>query len=364
MFRRFSTTILLILCLIQSGIIIYFGSELLINKLIVTQDNYGNQYRESVNVVVANRNNFTGNIVTYGKIKSEHNVVLKIPSFGNHKVIIQKIHFNAGDFLQKDMPLITFSCEELMYKLTALQKDCEHNERYLKRILRTPTNVSEYEREDAKIKAEKSESEYLALKSFINSLNIKAPFSGYIGIPNVVEGEQAIPDKHVANIVGKGNLTVEFYIDPEQAIHIKTGDNIVISTIDISNHTSGIIIGVNPYIDENNSKVKVVAKLSEENTSIFKHNLNVKIYIDKNTIKGVFIVPTNTIIEEGGTSYIARIERGYNGYETRIIGIHIIDKRGEICAIESDAMNEGDYLVYEGAIKRDGVPVYVKEIID
>ena len=365
MFRRFSTTILLLICMVQSCVIIYFGSGLLINTLLVPQDNYNNQYREAVNVVVANRENFTGSIITYGKIKSI-STALKIPNLGHHKVMVEDVHFTAGDFVHKGMPLVTLNCEELKHKLNALQKDCEQNEKYLQRILKTPTNISDYEQEAAKIKLDKSVSEYLALKSFVQSLNIHAPFSGYIGIPEIVVGEQAVSDKHITNIVsqGKGSLIVEFYIDPEESVHVKTGDNVVISTIDISFHNTATVIGINPYIDENNSKVKVVAKLLDENNEIFKHNLNVKIYIDKNTIHNVFILPTNTIIEEGGLTYIAKVERGYNGYETRIIGVTLIDKKGKICAITSEILNVGDYVVYEGVIKRDGVGVYVKEIID
>lgn len=370
MLRRFSTTVLLLICLLQGAIIGYWGSEMLVNQFVTHQET-SHTPRESVNVVAASRGNFTGNITTYGKVKCENHATLKVPNLGSHKVQVSAINFKAGDFVKKGMVLVTFYCEELDHKILALLKDWEHNQKYLQRVMRASSNVSENEKEEARIKTEKSQEEYFALFSFYNSLNIKAPFSGYIGIPNIVEGEQAVSDKYVANIVSKGDLIVEFYIDPEQSVHVKTGDNIVVSTIDTKDHCTGTIIGMNPYIDENNSKIKVVAKLIEDKEKYdkFKHNLNVRIYIDKVTIENVFILPCSTIVNKDGSSrtgndtFVAKVERNYHGYEAKLVSVNLIDTKGDICAVVG-GIEEGDYIVCEGVIKQDGIPVYVKEIID
>ena len=367
MIRYFSTTVLLFLVFIQSCIIIYFGSEILVNKFILPQENYDNQQRESVNVIVANRSSFTGCISTYGRVRSKRNCSIILPNLGNHEVIVYKIHFKPGEYVLKDQQLVTLYCEELEYKLKAAKTDCERSNEKLAKLLRTPVHVSNYEQKAAELDVAKAESEYLALKSFMNALNIKAPFEGYIGITDIVQGSRVVRDKHITDIISSEDLIVEFHIEPEQVVHVATGHHVVVSTLDSSHHSTGQIIGVNPYIDESTSKIKVIAKLLEEPLEddgkvIFKHNLNVKILIDKTTIQNVYVVPVNVIVKEGNKTYVAKIERGYNGYETKMVAVDIVDTKLDTCCIVG-AIEDGDFIVCEGS-KSDGGRVYVREILD
>ena len=336
---------------------------------------------EEVTVISLVQGEFVGVAKAYGIVRKAQHVDIRVPNVGGHAVIVEDILFKAGDFIKKGMPLIKFSCEELKHKLDGYDNERKRSSQFYQRVSRTPDNVSDYEIKEAELKFKKAESEYLSLKSFIESLDINAPFDGYMSICDLVIGEKVKSDKHVASIVGVGqdNSDVEFYIDPENRHHIQNNDTIVVSTTNLENHSTANIVGINPFIDPNNGKIKVVAKLTDskisetnykgeknnQDSGKFYHNLNVDIFISKKKEKLVYVLPKKSVIKDGISSFVIMAVRGYNGYETKVISVDVIDVKNEICAIRSDGLKEGDYIICEGfGVKKSGIPVHIREVLN
>ena len=72
-------------------------------------------------------------------------------------------------------------------------------------------------------------------------------------------------------------------------------------------------------------------------------------------------IPT---IENGAKQMVYKVEKAYNGHCARLVEIKVIDTKGDLCAVESQSLNDGDYIISEGMVRRDGVQVYIKEILD
>lgn len=324
--------------------------------------NVDNSYKDRVNVTVINKTKFTGNITTYGKIKAINTTMIKTPPFSGYKVYVGQINFVPGEIVKRGDVLVTLFSTELRYKQFIAQKDMEQHKEFFRKTQEAKDSISAHELYKSKINYEKAEAEYNLLKTTSSALIIKAPFDGKVGHCSLTTGEMLNTEKNIVQIVSHKNLNVEFFVDISNMENIKKNKIISIETWDNNIYAEAKIVGIEPYIDEHTNKVKVTADLLYT-TPDFKHNLNVNVYIDKSPIENVFIIPKSSVIDDGSSSYLCKVVRQGPYTETRIIKIYVLDHKGENYAIIGDGIENGDYIVVEGLVKRDNMPVIIQSII-
>ena len=358
--------LLFIVCVLQTGFIVSYGSDIISNKMLYQRNvMYDNAQKDSVNVVIASKSRFVGTISTYGKVKSRNYVVLKVPNFASYRVQVEDILFESGTYVNKDDILVKFRCDELMHKLQSALQDRQQHYNHWKRIEKAKSSVSESEYNKALTAYEKSKADYEALKASFATLIIKAPFDGVVGLPNIVKGEYPQADKVICSIVDQDLLAVEFYIDVSYADSIYKGMPVLVEALDGEQFIEAIVDGISPYIDENTSKIKVVANIrGAVGSSTFKHNMSVMVSINKTPLDNVFVLPRNAVVEDGNVYYVCKAERKGSAFESKSVRVYLIDSKGDSCAVDSDFIKDGDYVVIEGIVRRDSVPLSINRIFD
>lgn len=372
---KFIIAFLIIVSIIQSTII----AILTVDKWGLNSTQYENKYEhiEPVNVCIIEKKSFTGIKYTYGQIKSSKFINFKVPYLNGYQPIITNINFEAGKYINSGDILMELKCPELEYKLESLKKDSEQKKIYYEKIVSLKGATSTYETNKALLDFQRSIIEVKITQESLKNLKFIAPFSGITSKSEASIGDKPDPNKLLFSLYDNERLNVEFYIDNNDIDYIKQSGKVVLTSIDSNNEVDYVIaeaniIGINPFIDEQTGKVKVIASIDKEsllyeNNDTLKHNAHVYVYYDKAPINDVFILNRSAILDcssKNNYSYV-RLVKTINGQDIiSMVRVEIIDHQHDTYAIKSDQLKNGDRIVIEGGSKRDGQQVLVKKIIE
>jgi RND family efflux transporter MFP subunit len=367
-----TTIFLTIVCIIQTFLLVFYFSVHLDNNINTDQE-YINQV-EPVNACIIDKKSFIGFISTYGQIKSKYHLNYKLPNLHGYSPKISKINFHAGKLVYKDDILMELECNELRHKAEATRKDTEQKKLYYDKIVNLKSATSEYEISRALFDYQKSLAEYYIMVEAMRNLIIIAPFRGITSKCDLSIGEIPDTNKTLFSLHDQDNLMVEFYVDNTDLEFLQKDTKIAIESIDHNNNeiktvAEAVITGINPYVDDQTGKIKVIAEIQSNDfhgDSIdLKHNMHVYIYFDKKPIHDVYILIKSAILENNnGSNYVRKIININGQDEITMIKINISDHNHNTYAITSDLLQNGDRIVVEGGSKRDGQLVSVNRIFE
>ncbi len=185
---------------------------------------------------------------------------------------VTAIHFQSGQTVEKGQLLLELDSEtdraELKgllaeQKLTALRR-----QRVAKLIRDKFTSQSEYDQSSAQLTEAKAAVE--SKRTIINKKQIKAPFSGELGIRQVNLGQYLAPGSIIVNLQNRNPIYVDFTI-PER--HLGKLDIEQLITLNVQAYPQrsfkGEVTAINPSIDFETRSVMVRATL--QNTDNYLH---------------------------------------------------------------------------------------------
>lgn len=373
---KFIIAFLIIVSIVQSTII----AILTVDKWGLNNLQYESKYHnvEPVNVCIIEKKSFTGIKYTYGQIKSSKFINFKAPYLNGYYPIITNINFEAGKYVNEGDILMELKCPELEYKLESLKKDSEQKKIYYDKVVSLKGATSTYETNKALLDFQRSLIEVKITQESLKNLKFIAPFSGITSKSEASIGDKPDSNKLLFSLYDNDKLNVEFYIDNNDIDYLRQNGKVVLTSIDSNNSevdyiiAEANVIGINPFIDEQTGKVKVIASIDREsllyeNNDILKHNAHVYVYYDKEPINDVFILNRSAILDCSSTnnySYV-RLVKTINGQDIiSMVRVEIIDHQHDTYAIKSEQLKNGDRIVVEGGSKRDGQQVSVKKIIE
>lgn len=373
---KFIIAFLIIVSIVQSTII----AILTVDKWGLNNPQYESKYHnvEPVNVCIIEKKSFTGIKYTYGQIKSSKFINFKAPYLNGYHPIITNINFEAGKYVNEGDVLMELKCPELEYKLESLKKDSEQKKIYYDKVVSLKGAASTYETNKALLDFQRSVIEVKITQESLKNLKFVAPFSGITSKSESSIGDKPDSNKLLFSLYDNEKLNVEFYIDNNDIDYLRQNGKVVLTSIDSNNSevdyiiAEANVIGINPFIDEQTGKVKVIATIDKEsllyeNNDILKHNAHVYVYYDKEPINDVFILNRSAILDCSSTnnySYV-RLVKTINGQDIiSMVRVEIVDHQHDTYAVKSEQLKNGDRIVVEGCSKRDGQQVSVKKIIE
>ncbi|WP_295873677.1 efflux RND transporter periplasmic adaptor subunit [uncultured Zhongshania sp.] len=168
---------------------------------------------------VQNRMQALGTLLAQESIDISSNVTEKITA----------LHFNDGDAVTKGQLLITLQQDEEAAQLSSAKADLAEEERELARLKGLIASQSaaqtEYDqRQTAKLRAA---SKIAEIEALLAERNIRAPFSGVIGLRELSPGALVSPGTNIATLDDLSVMRMDFQLPSLSLTAIATGQSVI-----------------------------------------------------------------------------------------------------------------------------------------
>ncbi|MFN5181920.1 MAG: efflux RND transporter periplasmic adaptor subunit [Bacteroidota bacterium] len=151
----------------------------------------------------------------------------------------------------------------------------------------------EYEASLAELNNLRSEIEYI--KAQIEETEIKAPFTGKIGITNVTEGSYVSTNLSILKIQQNNPIKIDFYIPEKNAQQLKTGDLISFATPHSNKKNSATISAINTGIETDTKQLRVRAIASNNNNELVAGS-DVIVFVNFESNIKTILIPTSAVV--------------------------------------------------------------------
>ena len=223
-------------------------------------------------------------------------------------------------------------------------------------------NVFDTSRADAKSKQAQVEQQ----TALVAKKNLKAPFSGRVGIVVINPGQFVNPGDKLLTLQTLDPIFVDFNLPQGNAEQIQVGQEIVVTTDALKDVSfTGKITAVSPKVDTNTRNIQIEAQLANPDKKILPGmfaNVNVKL---GNEVKMLTLPQTAvTYNPYGSTVFIAKPtgkkdKQGKPALEAQQVFVTTGPTRGDQVAILK-GIEEGTTVVTSGQLKlKNGTPLIV-----
>ncbi len=205
--------------------------------------------------------------------------------------IIEGTRVNKGDLLVK----INDADLQAQYKKLQLQLTlAEEKEARQKKLLDiSAVSKEEYDVVLNQMKVAKAEVENMVAQ--IAKTEIRAPFSGVVGLRKLSEGSFITPSNVVVTMQQIDPIKVDFSVPEKYMDKIKRGDKVIFSVQGLDGTYTARIYAIDPKIDMTTRTVQLRALASNTSSRIFPGAFaNIQLVLDKN--ESAIMVPTESII--------------------------------------------------------------------
>ena len=285
----------------------------------------------------------SNNVYTTGTILANEEVELKSEISGK----IVEIAFKEGAYVNKGDLLIKINDADLQAQLrkaeskVKLIEDREERQRQLAKN----QMISQEDYESTLNDLEASKAEFDLIKAQIDKTEIRAPFSGIVGLRGVSEGSFVTTSTVMARLQNLSNLKVDFAIPQKYASLVNIGDEIIFKLSSGDADYKARVYAIEPKIDPSTRTLKLRAICETNYKGLFPGafvNVQVKLKETENAI----LVPTVAVVPELKGQSVFLLKDGTVVSQPVEIGIRE-EKRVQIVS----GLAEGDTVITSGILQ-------------
>ncbi|GAA4336513.1 efflux RND transporter periplasmic adaptor subunit [Mucilaginibacter gynuensis] len=296
-----------------------------------------------VSVLIVRDTTVNNAIDITGTISANEQVNLVSQASGS----ITNIYFDEGSRVKKGQLLVKIYNQDLKASLAqndyqvALAKENEYRNRVL--LEKEAVSKQEYDTSLASLNSLKAQSE--AVKAQMARTEIRAPFSGVIGLRNVSPGGYLSPSTPIALLVNIDPAKVTFSVPEKYLSLVKPGGKIGFTVESSQKKFNATIYAVDPSIDQNSRTINVRAKAPNAEGLLTAGSF-AKINFSLDQIPKTIMVPTQSVIPDLKSSKVYIAKNGLATERPVKTGIRT-DTQIEIL----DGLQQGDSVIVSGIIQ-------------
>jgi membrane fusion protein (multidrug efflux system) len=270
--------------------------------------------------------------------------------------IVESIHFDDGDVVEKGQLLLSMNDREERARLNELNINIQEAQRQLKRITNlAKTSVASeqlLDEQQAKVKGLRAQIE--VAKAKLEELQLKAPFSGILGIRQVSVGAYLTPSAIITTLDDLRKVKVDFNISESHLPSLSNGQQVkAVSVAYPGQIFTGIISSINSRVDANTRSVQVRALIDNPEMKL-RPGMLLQINLQKRVLESL-VVPEKAIIPNEDKQFVFVIVDGKAVQKEVVTGL----RRPGVVQIIS-GLQSGDKVVTEGALRlRNGSAVSI-----
>ena len=223
-------------------------------------------------------------------------------------------------------------------------------------------NVFDTSAADAKSKSAQVESQ----TALVAKKNLKAPFSGRVGIVSINPGQYVNPGDKLLTLQTLDPIFVDFNLPQNNAEQIQVGQKVVVTTDAFKDASfTGKITAVSPKVDTNTRNIQVEAQVANPDKKIFPGMFaNVNIQVGEQVKLLTLPQTAVTYNPYGSTVFVAKLtgkkdKQGKPALEAQQVFVTTGATRGDQVAILK-GVEEGATVVTSGQLKlKNGTPLII-----
>jgi membrane fusion protein (multidrug efflux system) len=309
-----------------------------------------------VNIMIVKDTVFANAIDVTGTIAANEQVELRSETAGN----ITGIFFKEGAHVEKGQLLVKVYDQDLQASLKQIQvqiKLAEQTE-YRNKVLLSKQAISKEEYDISETSLNSYQAQADLVKAQIKKTEVRAPFSGTIGLRNISPGGYLSPQGSIATLVNIDPAKITFSVPERYLSMIHVNSKITFTVESSRDKFTGNIYAIEPNIDVTSRSVTLRATADNKKGSL-KAGAFAKIYFALDQIPKTILIPTEVVIPDikGSNVFIAK-----NGVAVpRPVKT---DTRTDTKLQVIDGLKPGDSLIVSGIIQmRPKVPIKIVKVI-
>ncbi|MEX0647773.1 MAG: efflux RND transporter periplasmic adaptor subunit [Balneolaceae bacterium] len=246
-------------------------------------------------------------IFTSGTIRANEVVQLSMETSG----IVTDISFEEGRLVEKGNLLLKINDSELQaqkqrasFRLN-LAEQREERQRGL--LDRGGTSRDEYEATQNEVNVLRSELQLIEAQ--IDKTELRAPFSGNIGLKYVSEGSYISPNAEIASLQDINPVKVDFSVPERYISRVDVGDQVNFTVQGVDSTFTGEVYAIEPAINRDTRTLQIRAISSNDDGLLYPGAFaNITLILD--TIDDAMMVPTISLIPELNSQKLFVVRNG------------------------------------------------------
>ncbi len=318
----------------------------------------------TVSTMVIATSEWQPKLTSVGNVRAFRGVELSTELGG----LVQTVPIKSGQDVKEGDLLIKLNDASDVAQLNSLKamselaKVINERDRQQLAIQAISKNVFDTSAADAKSKQAQVEQQ----TALVAKKNLKAPFSGRVGIVSINPGQYVNPGDKLLTLQTLDPIFVDFNLPQNNAEQVQVGQEVVVTTDAFKDASfTGKITAVSPKVDTNTRNIQVEAKLANPDKKILPGmfaNVNIKL---GDQVKYLTLPQTAvTYNPYGSTVFIAKPtgkkdKQGNPALEAQQIFVTTGSTRGDQVAILK-GVDEGATIVTSGQLKlKNGTPLII-----
>lgn len=346
--------------LLIAAVILVVLLIILLPKLISSDDAEGGNVTASrmntvipVKAHIVEPERLSNTVISTGSIMANEEVELRSESSG--KII--SINFREGSFVNKGDLLVKINDADLQAQLRRTEskvKVAEEKE-FRQRTLLERNLISQEEYDNTFHEFNASKADYDLIKAQIDKTEIRAPFSGIVGLRSVSEGSFVNTNTIIARLQNLSSLKIDFSIPERYFSMVNVGDELDFRVSGNNEYYTAKVYAIEPRIDPSTRTLQIRAMCGPKKDLIPGAFANVQLRLKETT--GAMLVPSVSIVPELKGQRVYLYKDGTVVPQNVEIGIRE-ESRVQILS----GINVGDTVITSGILQiRPGVKVSISE---
>ncbi len=237
----------------------------------------------------------SNSVFTTGTILANEEVELRSEVSGK----IVKILFKEGSFVGKGDLLIKINDADLQAQLRRAESKVKLSEEKesRQRQLRDGNLISQEEYDNIVSELNVNQADYDLIKAQIDKTEIRAPFSGVVGLRSVSEGSYVTTSTVMARLQNFNNLKVDFSIPERYSASVKAGDDLEFKISGSNKIFKAKVYAIEPKIDPGTRTLQIRAICSSAYKELIPGAFaNVELSLKQTS--DAILIPTVSIVPE------------------------------------------------------------------
>ncbi|SEI65194.1 membrane fusion protein, multidrug efflux system [Dyadobacter sp. SG02] len=295
-----------------------------------------------VNVFIVGKESIENQIFASGTVVPNEEVNLMAEISGR----LVKLDIKEGSYVAKGQLIAKINDRELQAQLqkVAYNQDLSKKiEARQKKLLNVEAiNLEEYDVTSNNIRVLDAEKE--VIEAQLEKTEIRAPFSGRIGLKFISEGAYLAPGTPIVTIVQSNPVKIDFTVPEKYSPSIRVGSSVKFNLDGDPSTYSAKILAIDPKVDENLRTLRVRA-LAGNPDGRFVPGMFVKVLADLDANRAAIMIPTEAIVPvlKGKKVFVIKDGKAQEAMVTT--GLRT-DKKIQII----DGLQPGDSLITSGII--------------
>ena len=294
-------------------------------------------------------------LTAVGSLRSDESVTIRPEVSGR----ISEIGFREGQRVAKGTTLIRFNTSVQRAELEQADANLGLSKSRLARSrdLFTKGFISTQARDEAESNFKIAQANYDLSQARLNKLEIKAPFSGIVGLRMVSIGDYVKDGQDIVNLEGVDPLKVDFRIPEIYLKQVAAGQALQITLDAFPNQTfQGNVFAINPLVDANGRSIVIRAVVKNVEARL-RPGMFARVRLLFSDDRDSVAVPEQSLIPVGDDHYLFKVVDGRAQRNKVEIGQR---RNGQVEILQGLAA--GDVVVTAGQLKlRDGVQVKIAD---